>query len=80
MSGPSTKQQETFSLSIQLSGPLHHDLKQANAHVLDALAMFAVKHRLALEEAVANFTGVRQKNGHLYATYTVRRGGERSKG
>lgn len=65
-------QYPTLELSVEVSGPLHHDLKQVNAHLLDALAMFAVKHRFTLEEVRAAYTGMQRKNGQLYATYLLR--------
>lgn len=64
-------QSPTLELSVEVSGPIHHDLKQVNTHLLDALAMFAVKHRFTLEEVRAEYTGMQRKNGQLYATYTL---------
>ena len=64
-------QSPTLELSVEVSGPIHHDLKQVNAHLLDALAMFAVKHSFTLEEVRAEYTGMRRKNGQLYANYTI---------
>lgn len=64
-------QSPTFELSIEVSGPLHHDLKLVNTNLLDALAMFAVKHRFTLEEVQVEYKGMRRKNGKLYANYTL---------
>ena len=64
-------QSPTLELSVEVPGPIHHDLKQVNTHLLDALAMFAVKHRFTLEEVRAEYTGMRRKNGQPYATYTL---------
>ena len=65
-------QSPTLELSVEVSGPLHHDLKQVNTHLLDAMAMFAVKHRFTLEEVRAAYTGMHRKNGQLFATYLLR--------
>ena len=56
-------------VTLPLLGPLHHDLKQVEATLQDALATCAVKNRLLLDDVQANYTGVRHKCGKPFACY-----------
>ena len=58
-------------VTLPLLGPLHHDLKQVEATLQDALATCAVKNRLLLEDVQANYAGVRRKCGKLFACYLL---------
>lgn len=56
-------------VTLPLLGPLHHDLKQVETSLQDAIAVCAVKNRLLLEDVQANYAGVRRKCGKLFASY-----------